>query len=196
MDNKELPPRDCVVAVVGRRIDSDGVHPPRFPLANVPLVRRRLVDLLMSEKAAAVVCSAACGADLLALEAAGKFGLRRRVVLPFRPERFRETSVVDRPGVWGEIYDRVIAEVEATGDLVVLPPTKGNDRDAYQAANEAILREAVSLAGSTQPIAVIVWEGAPHSVSDVTEAFRALAENAGLSLRTVQTHHNNSRFVN
>jgi hypothetical protein len=187
MDNNELPQRGCVVAVAGRRIDADGAYPPRFPLANVPLVRKRLVDLLMAENAVAVVCSAACGADLMALEAAGELGLRRRVVLPFGPERFRETSVVDRPGVWSEIYDRVIAEVEATGDLVVLPSMAGNDSDAYQAANKAIIQEAVSLAGATQPMAVVVWEGTPRSDSDATEAFRALAENAGFSLSLVQT---------
>jgi hypothetical protein len=176
-----------VVALAGRRVDAEDTSPPRLPLANLPLVRKRLADLFLVENVTAVVCSAACGSDLIALEAAGELGLRRRVVLPFGRERFRETSVVDRPGAWGEIYDRIIAEVEAAGDLVVLTPMVGDDGDAYQAANQAIIREAVSLAGATQPMAVVVWEGTPRSDSDATEAFRALAENAGFSLSLVRT---------
>ena len=67
-----------------------------------------------------VVSSAACGADLLALEQAGGLGLRRRVVIPFDRERFRAGSVVDRPGDWGGLYDSILDAVGAQGDLVVL----------------------------------------------------------------------------
>ena len=34
---------------------------------------------------------------LVALEQAKQLGVRRRIMQPFAPERFRETSVVDRP---------------------------------------------------------------------------------------------------
>jgi hypothetical protein len=133
------------------------------------------------------VCSAACGADLVALEEAGKLAIRRRVVLPFSKQRFRETSVVDRPGDWGNIFDQVIADVEAKGDLIVLPMTAGDESDAYQAANEAIIREAETSVGTGEPTAVIVWEGNPRSESDTTDAFRALAKHAGFSQRFVLT---------
>jgi hypothetical protein len=177
----------CLVALAGRRVDSESTDPPRFPLTYVPLVRERLAELLQAENATAVVCSAACGADLTALEAAAELGLRRRIVLPFAPERFRITSVVDRPGDWGEVYDRVIADVDAKGDLVVIPPVAGDDSDAYQAANEAIIREAEDLSRPGERIAVIVWEGGPRPDADATEAFRKLAEDAGFSQRFVTT---------
>ncbi len=61
----------------------------RFPLHAVPLVRERVSDLLQREHAKALVSSAACGADLIALEQAERLIVRRRVVLPFAPERFR-----------------------------------------------------------------------------------------------------------
>jgi len=64
---------------------------------------------------------------LIVLSEAGSLGLRRRVVLPFEPKRFRETSVVDRPGDWGTIYDQVIDQVETNGDLVVLGKTDQDD---------------------------------------------------------------------
>src|SRR4051812_8410719 len=88
----------AVIALAGRHVDPDGTDAPRFPLENVPIVRSRIVDLLAKEHAVALVCSAACGADLIALEEAEQLGLRRRIVLPFSPERFRSTSVTDRPG--------------------------------------------------------------------------------------------------
>jgi len=186
MDGKDK--RMSIFALAGRRIDTPGADPRRFPLSNVPVVRKRLAELFVTESATAVVCSAACGADLIALEAARELGLRQRVVLPFVPGRFRETSVVDRPGHWDEIYDRVIADVEAKGDLVVLPPMTVDDDDAYQAANEAIIREAEKIAGPGERLfAVIVWEGTSRSGSDATEMFRTLTEVAGFSQRFILT---------
>jgi hypothetical protein len=176
-----------VLALAGRRIDVEGADPPRFPLLQVEAVRQRLHKLFVEERVGAIVCSAACGADLVALEEAGKLGIRRRVVLPFSKERFRETSVVDRPGDWGDVYDHVIADVEAKGDLVVLPMTAGDASGAYQAADEAIIREAETIGGSGERTAVIVWEGSQRSGSDATEAFRALATQAGFPQHDVLT---------
>jgi hypothetical protein len=184
----EMPGRRAVaLALAGRRIDAEGADTPRFPLSQVEAVRRRLHDLFVSQPIGTLVCSAACGADLVALEEAGKFGIRRRVVLPFAKERFRQTSVVDRPGNWGEVYDHVIADVETRGDLIVLPRMIGDEDDAYQAANEAIIQEAQTIAGSGERMAVIVWEGSARSKSDATDAFRKRAEEAGFTLSAIRT---------
>src|SRR5882757_8992673 len=88
----------AVLALAGRRIDAPETEPPRFPLKNVPMVRERLAALLAAEHAEALVCSAACGADLIALEEAERLGLRRRIVLTFPPNRFCVASLTDRPG--------------------------------------------------------------------------------------------------
>ena len=138
-----MPP---VVALAGRRVDPPEADSPRFPPENIGLVRERLHSFLQDRRAAALVCSAACGADLVALEAAGVLGLRRRVVLPFSPGRFRETSVVDRPENWGPLYDRVIEAVTRAGDLVLLEDA-GEGGAAYAAANERILDEALRPTG-------------------------------------------------
>lgn len=185
-----LQPGDgAVVALAGRRVDAPGTEPPRFPPGNVPLVRQRLADLLARERAAALVCSAACGADLVALAEAERLGLRRRVVLPFAPERFRETSVVDRPGDWGPAFDRVVAAAGAAGDLVVLDAGEGDA--AYAAANAAIVREAQALAqaggAAHRLVAVVVWEGAARSGTDATAGFRDLAARARFEERSVPT---------
>ena len=131
----------AVVALAGRRIDLPEAQVPRFPLANVQEVGRRICEALCKMHAVALVCSAACGADLVALEQARLLGLRRRIVLPFAPERFRETSVVDRPGDWGPAYDQQVAATAAAADLLVLDSATGGDA-AYAAANETIIREA------------------------------------------------------
>jgi hypothetical protein len=139
------------------------------------------------------VCSAACGADLVALEEAERFGLRRRIVLPFPPKRFRETSVTDRPGDWGPVFDRLVAAAEAAGDLVILQST-GDDNDAaYAAAVQAIIREAEALARPTSEatslrlIGVIVWEGSAREGIDASGGLQKLATQAGFEERSLLT---------
>jgi hypothetical protein len=192
MSDPTLAQYGAVVALAGRRIDSEGLDPPRFPLMNVPRVRKRLAEVLSGENVVALVSSAACGADLVALEEAERVGRRRRIILPFSPKRFRETSVVDRPGDWGPAFDRLVAAADAAGDLVVLSGGTGrDDAAAYAAANEAIIREAQALARAEvtarRSVAVVVWEGAAKAESDVTEDFRRLAVAAGFEERAILT---------
>lgn len=177
-----------VIAVAGRRIDAGDSKAPRFPLQNVPIVERRLDELFECLAATVLVGSAACGADLVALTVAGRRRMRRRVVLPFSREQFRATSVTDRPGDWGPVYDRVLAELAPTRDIVALKGrSEGNE--AYVAANETILREAATLAreSNAEVVAVLVWEGAPRAGDDVTAAFGDEARKRGWRVEQVKT---------
>ena len=177
-----------VIAVAGRRIDASDSKVPRFPLHNVPIVERRLEELFERLAVTALVGSAACGADLIALTVAGRRRMRRRVVLPFSPEKFRATSVTDRPGDWGEVYDHVMAELTPTRDIVAL---KGHSdgNEAYVAANQAIMREAATLAreSKAEVVAVLVWEGTPRADDDVTAAFGDEARKRGWRVEQVKT---------
>ncbi len=177
-----------VIALAGRRIDASDAETPRFPLQNVPLVTQRLAQLFEHEAPTAVVSSAACGADLVALNVAGKRRARRRVVLPFNRDRFRLTSVADRPGNWEAVYDRVLAELDLTGDLITLEG-RGEGTAAYAAVNEVILREAAALArkSNANVMAVLVWEGASRGSGDLTAAFGEEASKRGLHVRQVLT---------
>lgn len=177
-----------IVALAGRRIDAPDAANPVFPVASVDRVRESIRRLLEDEGATALVSSAACGADLLALEAAGWLGIRRRVVLPFEPGRFRETSVMDRPGDWGPLFDKVIAEVSAKGDLVNLK-LDSKDDESYVQANRAILHEALNLAGSSHDrvSAVLVWNGVSRGESDITSAFGEAARSLGWKVLEVST---------
>ena len=175
-----------IIALAGRRVDSPEAKDTRFPLQNVGIVRER-IRALLQENAAALVSSAACGADLIALSEAGKLGLRRRVVLPFERPRFRETSVTDRPGDWGPLFDEVLDAVEAAGDLVVLQ--EGSDDEAYALANRAILDESLALAKTAhQPVrAVLVWDGKSRGDHDLTEDFGVEARKRGMPVTDVPT---------
>jgi hypothetical protein len=185
-----------VVALAGRRIDADGA-PVRFPLKQAPSVKGRLTRLLRDLQADTLVCSAACGADLLALEAAAALNIPVTIVLPFAPERFRETSVVDRPGNWGRRYDAVMkhASRDATVDHIhVIEPPAGGDDDAYQEATDAILDDAQKLAGEaslsgeeSEVVAVVVWEGASRGEGDLTEYFRQGALKRGFTAQEIST---------
>jgi hypothetical protein len=126
------------------------------------------------------------------MDVAGKLGLRRLMVLPFEPKRFRETSVIDRPGDWGALFDRIIEELEATNSVIVLN-TSEQPEEAYSAAGRRILDESLNIAraGSTsglRVLAVVVWDGAPHERGDSSHGFVQEARARDLSVLEVFTN--------
>ncbi|HLZ31189.1 MAG TPA: hypothetical protein VKV73_28045 [Chloroflexota bacterium] len=177
-----------ITALAGRRVDEVGTEPPCFPIENVSLVRARLRTLLREREVSGLVCSAACGADLLALDAAGELGLRRRIILPFERSRFRDVSVTDRPGDWGPLFDRIVDEVGTAGDLVVIGDAAMDD-DAYATANAQILNETERLAEESQrqALTVIVWDGRSRGEGDLTAQLADDARRRGLTVAEVST---------
>jgi hypothetical protein len=176
-----------IIALAGRRVDAVDAKQHRFPPENVPTVRGRIRAMFEVRAAIALVSSAACGADLLALAEAGSLGLRRRVVLPFEREKFRTTSVTDRPGGWGPLYDRALNDVEKNGDLLVIQ-TSSEDK-AYAEVNHAIIDEAILLGQQLHysVTAVLVWDGKPRGEGDLTEEFRVHARSKDVPVIDVMT---------
>jgi hypothetical protein len=183
----------AVVALGGRRIDAEPTSTARFPFDQVDRVGMEIADRLRRTRAVALVCSAACGADLIALETAQQMGLPTRIILPFSATRFRETSVVDRPRpeFWGSMFDRVTSAARAHGDLIELDAAEADD--AYSMANGVIIHEARKLAGvkdherSLRLIALVVWEGASRGPDDNTNKFVQLAQESGFRIEQVLT---------
>ena len=135
----------------------------------------------------ALVCAAANGSDLLALRVAGELGLRRRIVLPFAADIFRKMSVVDRNGyAWGELFDTIVGEVRAAGDLVIagLDPA---DPNVFEAANLAILDEALSLAATLgdELEALVVWDPARRTAEDFTAHFADQAQKRNMPVISI-----------
>jgi len=176
-----------VIAFAGRRVDAPDAVEKRFSPENVERVRQEIRDFLKAENATTLVSAAACGADILALEAAGELGIRRRVVLPYDKVTFKQSSVIDRPGDWGERYDRILAEVDGKGDLTV--DDYDEDEESYFAANHDILDQAEELAEELrqQLSALVVWNGQARGEEDVTGHFLEEAKQRGLKVTEINT---------
>ncbi len=178
-----------IIALAGRRIDAIDAKQLRFSPApeSIELVRNRMRATFISQRAIALVSSAACGADLLALSEAGLLNMRRRIVLPFSRAKFRTTSVTDRPGDWGKLYDDVLDEVEPQGDLLIIEAN--SDDSAYAETNHRIIQEAQSLGNDLQHCvsAVRVWEGQSRGAGDLTEEFGIYAQKKGIPVMDVMT---------
>ena len=105
-DLLHVPP---VLVFTGHMVDAPGRAVPRFPASLEPQVAARVGERLAAIAPLAVYGSAACGADLLCLEAAHAAGAETHVVLPFPPEAFREASVAFAGPQWAERFDRALA---------------------------------------------------------------------------------------
>lgn len=132
-----------------------------------------------------LICSAACGADILALEEAEKLAIPATLVLPFATHIFREISVTDRPGNWGERFDRLVATARYRSDLIVLGLDLIDD-SAFVLANDRIIQLANSMPFNRR-LAFVVWEGKSHAHNDATADFLNKAIALGFEKRTVLT---------
>ncbi len=166
-----------VVVLAGRRVDAEDTSIARFPVGNVDKVREKLKQFFNASKMDYLVCSAACGTDLLALEVAGQLNIPRKMVLPFDAKTFRSSSVIDRPGNWGKLFDDVYNELRRESNVIVLNYDK-DDKDVYEKTNFDILNtadlifEKIDNREKNKKLAIIVWEGAPKDSNDTTDHFR------------------------
>jgi len=183
-----------IAALAGRRVDAEGSQSPRFPPENASAVADRIRSFFQSQQISALVCSAARGADLLALDVAGDLDLRRCVVLPGDIASFRATSVVDGltgerqdEDRWGAAYDRIVEEVRRNGDLI-LCKNEASAQDSYLAANVTILDQAARMALPAEGVlAMVVWNFASRGPDDVTAAFRDEAVRRGFRIAEIST---------
>jgi hypothetical protein len=187
LNNSDPAGQFSVIALAGRRVDAPDAQQVRFPPRNVLMVEDRIRKCFL-KAVGTLVCSAACGSDLLALGVASELGIRRRIVLPFDRARFRETSVVDRPGDWGKLYDRALDEVERPQDLIILGYDQA-DPAAYARTNAAIVDEALRIAQKDEKLAqaLVVWDGKSRGSEDLTAQFLEDARGKGMPILEVLT---------
>ena len=175
-----------IASLAGRRIDAADADPMRFPETHEDVVAARIAATLVERGVTTLVCAAACGADLLALEAAQREGIASRIVLPFDIAEFRRNSVVDRGEAWGTAFDRLIGEARARDGVRILG-LDAHDPHAYDKTNEAILDEALALAGNDPAgvIALAVWDGAIAGRADFTANFTEAARARGIAVQSI-----------
>ncbi len=169
-----VPP---VLVFTGHMIDRPGRATPAFPASAEPMVRDEIRTRLERIRPVAAYGSAACGADILCLEAMLDLGGEIHITLPFPPEEFRKVSVdvVPDPS-WGARFERVLG----AADSVVLASEHRVEWSAssFEYANLMLtgmgrLRSQLletSLAG------LAVWNGGPAGgaggTGDVVELWR------------------------
>ena len=98
-----------VVAFTGHMLDAPGRETPRFPPSLVPVVEAALREHVAAWHAPVVYTSAACGADLLFVEAAEAAGAEVNVVLPFARDDFVRTSVGAGGPAWVARFEGALA---------------------------------------------------------------------------------------
>jgi tetratricopeptide (TPR) repeat protein len=106
----QIPP---VLVFSGHMIDGPDRRAARFPASLEPLVRESIRAQVARTAPVALYGSAACGADILCLEAARELGIETHVVLPFPAEEFRHVSVDFAGGDWGPRFDRALAAADS-----------------------------------------------------------------------------------
>jgi hypothetical protein len=185
-----------IVAFAGRRIDAINAETPVFPLAIADAVKARLIDTLRDVNATHVIGSGACGADLVAMQAAEILGASKTMILPFKAETFKTTSVTDRPGDWGPFFDKLVMELKQADRLIELNFDK-DDPDVYTKTNFHILDEAEKLAATSHPdekkfpansMAMIIWEGKPRTSGDTTHHFMQEARKRNFIIREIRSN--------
>ncbi len=185
--------QDCltpaVAALAGRRIDAQDADASRFPLIEAEYVLHKIIRRFRQERVERLVCSAACGADILALEAAKELAIPATIVLPFDPDRFRNISVIDRPGNWGERYDLLVTEAHSRDDLIELGLAT-DDENAFSEANSRIIHSALR-SRFQRKLAFVVWEGKSRGADDSTADFLNNALSQGFEKKSVLTKRRN-----
>jgi len=179
-----------IIALAGRRIDAEDAEEKRFPLEMKDIVYEKIRGVFHNTNATVLISSAACGADLLSQKAARESGIEQHIILPFERGKFRKTSVTDRPGDWGELFDEICDEVEEKGNLIVLEGFENNEEKAYSAVTTEILNRAEFLqktGGDEEILAVVVWKGKPKNETDETAAFAKEARLRNIAVKEIAT---------
>ena len=147
-------------------------------------MKERISALFRQESIDRLVCAAACGADLVALDVAENMSIPALIVLPFSRATFRRVSVIDRPGNWGEIYDRLVDAAVRRDDLITLDLAE-DDETAFTVGNARIISEARRAAN--QKLVIAVWEGSSRGESDATAELLTEGRQQGFQTASVST---------
>lgn len=176
-----------IVALAGRRIDAVDAEERHFPLEMKKTVYEKIMEFFHRNNVKILVSSAACGADLLAQKAAGELEIEQHIILPFNRKKFRKTSVTDRPGDWGKLFDEICDKVEKKGNLLTLGGFE-KDEKAYSAVTEELLNRAKNLQKKDEEIlAIIIWEGMAKNKNDETNSFAEKAKTQNFQVAEILT---------
>src|SRR6266404_4283024 len=149
-----------VILFSGHMIDSADRPRPRFPSHLVPAVAKEIKERVYRCDAQIGISSAACGSDLLFIEAMLERGAEIHVVLPWRKEEFLRTSVaINNDDHWTQKFDQLLNEVTSVTYLSQQSAPSGNLGYVYcsDCMNGMALYRAETIGSGVTPVAV--WDG-------------------------------------
>jgi class 3 adenylate cyclase len=154
-------PMPRVILFSGHMIDRSERALPRFPPSLEPAVFAALRDWLRRHRGLIGFSSAACGADILFLEALQELGGEAHIVLPYHQEEFMANSVeIAGAGDWRARFEKQLASARVVVASSSRPLHGGV---TYDYANHLIhglgLVRAREL--ETELRALAVWDGQP-----------------------------------
>jgi hypothetical protein len=179
----EASAKGSVVVAAGRRVDAPDAQTARFPPSNVDAVRQKIGAFFAHEKPSALVSSGACGADLLALQVAGERHMKRYMVLGADVAEFRKSSVTDRPGNWGNLFDQAIKASKV--EVLKVP----DGQEGYLETNLKLLdrAQAVAKQAETTVVALVIWNEQSRGSDDVTDHFLQQAKQRNIPVTQIST---------
>ena len=151
------PPTLLVFA--GHMIDRSDRLIPRFPAACVSEVKREIARRLDETDARIGYCSAACGSDLLFIEAMHERGAEVNVVLPYAQTDFLRSSVAFAGREWTLRFEEALAQ--AASVRYVTEESLQGDETVFEIMDRILLGYAALAGGliGAEPVLLTVWDG-------------------------------------
>jgi class 3 adenylate cyclase len=156
----KIPP---VVMYTGHMIDQLTRIKPRFPIALEGVMAAAIRKKFAVLRPLAAYGSAACGSDILCLEAMREVGGETHIVLPFPADEFHRVSVDFASGGWGERFERALAAADSvtiTSDHRARGSTATFEYANLVLTGMAHLRAQVL---NTDLHGLAVWDGRPST---------------------------------
>lgn len=177
-----------VLLFSGHMIDHPQREIARFPSAKVPSLTRMLLNQLVQLKVGEgdiAISGAACGGDLMFVEAILALGLKAELFLHTDIERHIKEALVYAGARWIELFEQVRHHPRVR--IHILPPfgeRPVDEADPFIANNLWMLKTALAL-GPERLNGVLLWNGQGGDAPGGTAHMKAEMEAAGASVSVV-----------
>ena len=175
-----------VVVFAGHLIDRPGRRTPRFPPQLEPAVRNAIRSRLKKLGAGFGYSSAACGSDILFLEALIENGLEAHVVLPYDKKSFAKDSVTFLPrSKWGVRFEQVLAR--ASEIITASSQRLGEGSMSFEYTNLVLqgLAHMKARQLETEVVPLAVWDQKPGDGPGGTASMIGLWQGLGLNVEMI-----------
>jgi class 3 adenylate cyclase len=178
-----LPP---VVMFSGHMVDRPGRTEPRFPPTLEPALAAAIRQRVGQLGVPIAFASAACGADILFLEAVLDLGGEINVILPYDREQFEADSVdLDGSGAWIPRFQAILER--ATQVLVASERCRTSSPEVYEYSDLLLRGLAATRAGQldTELRGMAAWDGQPGDAPGGTATMVAAWTRSGTPMEII-----------